>query len=1306
MFAITCLKLLQHSTGKGIEGIYEDVSKLVSTAKGSSTPRRKQKQSVVLSTSLASSSSSRLSLPNANPPRVSSNVAASPEESSVKLLVERVKWFGHIIPAVSLVVLETLRSDSVPGHSIPEHGNLLVLDSWDEFTHRRSTPCKEERLFATQQTVQMVVKAMRTFLAQHEEPMGFSTLEEIARLPLIVLIPSQLDPVVATREQLVLEQAILMNAECIELGLHRLTTLWVMNSEESWRWSEVLREGTVSATWPLRAPQYPNAAPRRLLQPPPIPDEKFNHIIPTVDLREIHAVFSSSPSVVLPSVGHLLLLRDTPSSASSSSTLSDFSPPSTEDGSAVTPSPPVEKVTSLMPVIERAIKDYVAAIDNPNHRAKERHQKDGEKHQEVPPLTVLVLSFLSSTEAADLQHLLHYSLLMTFRMQSRHFSGDPVVWVLSGEQKEKLTRAYHSNRVGLQWTSATSSHLKTLGSSHPGLARTTVSEVGVSPPSQPTLTKKGERRHSNKSTSETLEPEPHRSTASPAVSTSLPSSDSGSVMPFSQMSDGEKEAERKTPLSWTPPQDLLVGENGDPIPILSSELESHGEIETLWSSAPGFPVDVASLQLLLSPTVFAKIQDVLQCTFWQPPRLHVLACHAGAEQLEQNTAMMFKDLMRTAADYFEIITGESALRDSLNGNPPRYEIQAGEVTGLEDPEVVLEDTNGENRQKKAVVNSPTSILRDGSTTSKVTSQQKDQKKAAGEKKLCNARYVKIIILLYTDLIVQSEVNILRLLIRNLYYQLPESAQNIIVKLEVMDVNAPPAREALEGLKVSESIVDSPEEEESEKRKDSNSTAEATNSGNLSIPQSNEVLDDQEKSNSFRPEALTDALHASSQFLKLLQQREHAIRAEIQKVNQQRNQMSEEQQRQRFLASPSSSVEETKFMHTTKAELKNLLEDAVEEVTARHEQAMSQLVDTMSKMVGAWASDSFLQELSTTIKKGIEPLQEHLSESAAASAKYRRGMAMSEEVGKELLHKLDTLLAIFSPSSLPGKSSVEPKLDAAKDDVEDPALFDSLTPTEKSISLQEDGNEIEEVSTGVSGSGIDAQHLDPEISTGDEHETQPRALPQCSLKISFSEVRFLNRVAKKLQRQRKRKGSKAAAKAWLSAKKHVFSDQSKQYYRIVLPRSVLMKSEEDPDSVLHGIVVQLIESAYLLGRPRLRRGRAKSRSSRRRSTTTLHRKRRVHTLARRTLPLPSPRGGANEIISSMERIPALLDQQRKVPSPAVAPLSLGVKKMKTKKFRSRPRSIRSLKKRKTLLARVTGENVLKTKKKKLVRQKKK
>lgn len=1285
-FGTTELKRRRHPPGHGATWIYE--GKRSSTLK-----RKKQRKSFLLSTSLGSPSTPL-------PSSTSGSFSPTPKEATeshvdvaITLLHERAKWFGHVIPGVSLVVLDTLRSDVVPGHPLPEKGNLLVLDSWEEFTQRSSTPSKEQQLFATQDTVQIVVNAIRAFLAQQEEHDCVATPEKIAKLPLLILIPSRLDSVAATREQLLLEQAMLMDEEFKALGLHRATAVWVMSSEESWRWREALLDGTVSVTWPLRTPQHVSAIPRRLLELPPIPDENLHHIMPKVDLHDINAVFSSSPNVVLPRVGHLLILRDVASShCPSGSNVLESSLPTTRDDTTPTSSTPVEKVTALMPVIEKAMKDYIAGVGGRTHNSQDHPLNDEVKHSEDVPLTVLVFSFLGFSEAQDFQRLLHCSLLMTSAMQKKHFRCDPVVWVLTGEQKEKLTRAYHSKRVGKGWASVVLPKQNLLGDPLSSLPRTTTHERAASL-SQLIIANRGKTIASLGKEEEKVDAQRCGDLATAKLSFS---SSSGAASPAaSPLINAEEESVRKTSLPWGPPENVLVGEDGEPVPILSSELRSHGEIETLWSSAPGFSVHVESLQPLLPQKVFVKLQNALQRSFWQPPRLHVLACHAGDEQLEQNTAMMFTNLMKTAADYFELLTGENTLQSALEGNSPPYEMDLGEGTSLDDVEE-LENMKEGNRRRKASASfiSASSFSSCTSTATAIKQGGIDR-----EEKLCSGRFAKIIILLYTDLLVPSEVDLLRVLLRNLYYQLPESAQNIIIELEVMDDDARAAGKTLEQLKFSNSGMDSPSVQ---KRKDKIGSIHPSprEGDSASVPNAGlgEATPD-EKSAPLSPETLKEALNARAQFLKLLQQRESLIRAEVRKTHQQHNQEAQEQRTQKLLPSSISSSEDSGDMLTSKSELKNMLEDAVEEVTVRHEQAMSRLVDAMSKMVGAWTSESFLQELSTTIKESIEPLQEHLSESVAASAKCRRGIIMSEDVGREILQKLDILLDIFSPTFSTSKSEVSEKLETKQGAADVSECSHSNSNSRKPLSVEGPETEDDKNLNGIPKQEIAVQLTHASTPIEAIPDKCSVTVPQSSLKISVSEVRFLNRVAKKLRRQRKMKGSKAAANAWLSATKHVVPNHPEHCYHVVLPSSFLIKNGGNADSVLHGIVVQLIESAYLLGKPRLRRRLKKSRTRHRSRLLSVssNKKKTVRNSSRSTHRISGTTSNASSTLSPVKRILIGFHRGRKSTSSKPVPLVVPIRKRKSNHFRLYPHRLRYQKKQETCLSRMAVKKAAKKKK---------
>lgn len=1122
--------------------------------KNRSTSRvKKMQNSVLYPKSFDHLSSLIPSVAIASPPATSKKMNSFTEDVAMKLLHERAKWFGRIIPEVSLVTLNTLL-DMSRGHHLPEKGNLLVLDNWDEFVDRTGASFKEKQFLTSKETIYAIVKAMRDFLSQERKRVGSLTQENVTHLPLLVLIPSLLDPVTARNEQLILEQAILMDKECTDLKLHRLATLWVMNREESLRWRKELKDGAVSVTWPLRTPPHTCSTLRRIQQPPLIPDSKLHHIIARVDLQDVNAVFTSSPDMVLPCIGHLLLLREPTSSRDLSTSNREGSSLSHTNAGNTAASSPTEKVMVLMPIIEKAIGDYIIALKSSSSSSYEHPMRINGKYPDVLPLTLLVLSFLSSSEAKDLQRLLHYSVRMTLMAHKKHFVADPVVWVLTEEQKEKLTLAYHSDRVGKQWTDASLSEQYSQDSTS-GLASIAMGTHFNFPSAHGTA---GSDEKEGLSSQVFKSNMISNSAESLVISTPHSSLSESLGSPVLSLQRNIKDTSMKeNPRPWISPQDSLIGGNGKSGSNLPSELGSHGEIEILWSSAPGFSISVDSLKSLLSREVFVKVQHLLRNTLWKPPCLHVLACHAGAEQLEQNTAVMFQDLMNTAADYFECITGEKTLLDALHGHPSHHNMAVDGKKSLEDREEELDEMREKIRGEKKVVSCSSST-----TFSDTLSTNGDVDLELKEKS--SARFVKITILLYTDLRVQSEVNLLRVLLRNLYDQLPELVQNFIIALEVMDVGAHSAAEALERLKASELNRDFSVPQKQKEFIDLNDATVGASTGALLCPPPTGTLEHDGSSTSFQPEAFAEAHH-------------------------QQHLRQEGQHPQKFRSFLTSSTQNAEVILTSKTELKNLLKDAVEEVTDRHEQVVSHLVNSLSKVVGVWTSESFMQQFAAVIRQDIKPLQEHLLESAAASAKYQREMTMSEDVGKELLRKLDGFISILSSPTAADVPVAETDVAAKVDAVISAASIHPFLPLDKPVlSKREKEKSSEDNSLNPLEKGIPIHDQDPLDTVALENEKSPTTPPQSFLKMSPSEVRFLNRVAKKVLKQRKLKSSKVAAKTWLSAEKRLLSNNPDRCYQVIFSRSPEVKDEDDPESELHEALVKLTESAYLLGKPRSRR----------------------------------------------------------------------------------------------------------------------
>eukprot|EP00796_Vickermania_ingenoplastis_P004058 gene4058-2908_t len=908
-----------------------------------------------------------------------------------QLLRQRAKWFGHVIPYVSLEVLEALRSDNSGGSHVPQKGHLLVLDDWNGFTNRLSaTPVSGKKLwFTSQQTVRRVICAVQAFLAQQREVHGSTS--DAMKYPLIVLIPSQLDAATANQEQMVLQQAMRMQARCVDHLLDQIATVWVMNSDEAWRWREALIEGSVSASWPLR-PTTPFSSG------PWIPSGILNHIMRRVSLKDINAVFLRSVTA-LPPVGHLLILRDSP----------------VRHGEPV-----VRKVTALMPVIEEAMRTFIEKLH-------------GERTDEAP-LTILILSSLDVTDAEDLQRLLHYSLLLAPIMQ--HFPVDPVVWVLTKEQQEKLDAAYLTQKIGVSWAlNATASHSSSDGS----LKRTET----------PALT----------------------SEASAAPSEDV------------KMDEQRESTDTTVPAPWAPPNSVpcVVYSLPEDVPVM-------GEVERLWSSTPGCPVGVNSLEGLVRPPILAKLQEQLHNAAHQPTRMHVLACRVGAEQLEQNTEVMFKTLMDAAAEFFHALTGEETLREALRVSPATQGIAA---------ETSLEDFNDEERSAAPVSS---------------VSEKEEQPRSL-------ARFVKLTLLLYTDLLAEMEVDLLRALLQSLYNLLSPAVRDIILAVEVVHsiVGSPSEMcQLLEGKLPSHAAPNAAPHEFPQQKVADPAQKDAASSS-LPAPMSRE--------------ALTEALHASTQFLKLLEQREKNIRAEYQAQQS---------------SAPAAAAPPLGGGMMSKAELKALLEDAVEEVTARHEQAMSHLVDTMSKMVGAWTSETFMDEINTAIKKGIEPLQEHLSESAAASARFRHGV-MTEAQGRDILRKVNAILAVVTKSIHSPIGMASP-----------PGLPTAAAPRPPTSAPVQKRSESTPLPSGTNA--------------------PKKEIP--NLVFKESEIRFLTNIARKRMHSDIVSSRKMAA-AWLDASKLPVPGRPQRFY-VVLGSAYVMDEGRSPLALLKEIVIHLIECAYLRG----------------------------------------------------------------------------------------------------------------------------
>lgn len=1240
MFELTRLHKEMHTAGGGTKRNLDGSAYLRRCVKERrSTSRvKKMQNSILYPESFDTLSSLDASVPISSSSATSKKKNSFKEEEAMKLLRERAKWFGYIIPAVSLVVLNTLRLDMSRGRHLPEVGNLLVLDSWENFFDRNGASLKKKQFLTSKETLSTIVKAMRDFLSQERKRVGSLTRKNVTNLPLLVLIPSLLDLVAARNEQIILEQAMLMDKESTDLGLHRLATLWVMNREESWRWRKELKDGAVSATWPLRIPERTLSTPRKLLQPPFIPDSKLHHIIAGVDLQDVNAIFAVSSDVVLPCVGHLLLLQEPAPSRDLSTSYREGSSPFRANGENVTSLSSADKVLMLMPIIEKAIRDYIIALKSSSSFLHEHPAKVKVKYADDPPLTLLVLSFLSSNEAEDLQQLLRYSLSMTLMGHKKHFVADPVVLVLTGEQRKKLTQAYHSGRVGKQWTDAPLLEQHSPDSIS-GLASMAMDRQ-FHYSSAHGAVGEGEKKDSSHKVAKTNVVS--RSAESVGISTPH-SSLSKNLRPsvLSPQRNREDASVKENPRSWISPQDSLFGANGKLASNLPSALGSHGGIEILWSSAPGFSIHVDSLQPLLRREVFVKVQHLLRNTFGQPPRLHVLACHAGPEQLEKNTAMMFKDLMNTTADYYECITEEKTLRNALHGHPSQHEMAVGRKTTLEELDDMREKICGE---KEAVPFTSSTPFSDGLSTN-----GNDDLKV---KEKCNTRFAKIAILLYTDLRAQSEVNLLRLLLRNLYYQLPEAAQNLIIALEVMDVGAPSAAESLEQLKVSESNRDFSVPQEQKEFVDFNDTAVNTNSGSHSFPPPTGTLEQEMSSTSFKPEAFAEGHQG--------------------------------QLPQKLVSSSTSSLKNEELILTSKAELKNLLKDAVVEVTGRHEQVLSHLANSVSKMVGIWSSESFMQQFATVIKQGMEPLREHLREFAAASAKYQREMIVPEDVGKELLRKLDAFLSLRSSPAAANVSVAETEAPAKVDAVKSTASIQSFSPLDGSVASKK-GKKIssENKSSNCLEKEIPIHDEDFFPTVTSEDEKSHAILPQSFLKMPPSEVRFLNRIAKKILKQRKFKSSKVAAKTWLNAEKHLLSDNSDRYYKVAFSSYPEKKGEDDPESELHEALVKLTESAYFLGKPRSWRALKKHNVHKRsRLLQNYSRKKKIIQRVDKTNESSvHATTDTNNGTSSIRNIVGLLHRKKDLPRKSKMPLMKVVKKKNFQKFHVNRRPIRSTKKKK-------------------------